>query len=607
MAHSKLSRRDLLHLSAAGLASASLPLTLSGSSARAAGAPAITADTVLLGGRISTLDAAGSEVQALAISSGRVSAIGDNATIRRFVGDRTRVIDLQGRRAIPGLNDSHCHAVRAGRFYNLELRWEGVRSLKRGLEMIAEQAARTPKGQWVRVIGGWSPYQFEERRLPTVAELNAAAPDTPVFVLHLYSSGVINAAGAELLGLTPDTRAPKGGRYEFSDGGALLVADPNPTILYGTIAKLPQLPLEEQLNGTRQYFREVSSLGLTSVVDAGGGGHLFPKDYGGTFTMAEQEGLPVRIGMYLFPQRPGREYHDFREWAHRHRAGEQLARRLLTLSLEGAGEFLSWSAGDFENFRSPRPEPGPEMERDLRPILEYLIDARWPFRIHATYDESIQRILAVLESIAEERPLDGLRWAVDHGETITARSIERIAALGGGIAVQNRMSFAGEDFIERYGAEAARTAPPLRGLVDSGLPVGLGTDSTRVSSYDPWTSLGWAVTGRTVGDTELYPESERLTRAEALSLMTHGSAWFSGDQEEKGQLVPGKLADVAVLNRDYFEVPEAEIGSLRSELTLLGGRAVYGSGKFADLDPGAPPKPQPDWSPVRTFGGLQRD
>ncbi|MEO0649060.1 MAG: amidohydrolase [Planctomycetota bacterium] len=592
------SRRDLLRAGSLGIAAAACSSFQRTSS--------IAADTVLFGGRVTTLDPARPTVDALAISGGRVVEAGSNGSVQRRIGAHTRVVELGGRRVIPGLNDSHCHAVRAGRFYNLELRWDGVTSLARGLEMIEQQAERTPAGQWVRVIGGWSPFQFAERRMPTIRELNAAAPETPVFVLFLYSQAFLNEAGVKALGLTKDTPPPKGGRYEFVDGGAILHAVPNPTILYGTIAKLPQLSLEDQLNGSRQYYRELSTFGLTSVVDAGGGGHLFPKDYGGSMTMAEREGLPVRVGMYLFPQRPGHEYEDFRAWARDYRADEQLARRLWTLSLEGAGEFLAWSAGDFENFMAPRPEQGPQMERDLERIVSFLAEVRWPFRIHATYGESVERILAVLRKVSETKPLDGLRWAIDHAETASPEQIAAIRDMGGGIAIQNRMSFAGEYFIERYGAEAARTAPPLRALVESGVPLGLGTDSTRVSSYDPWQSLQWAVSGRTVGGTELYPEAERLTREEALSLMTHGSAWFSGDQQHKGRLVEGQLADLAVLDRDYFEVPEAEIGRLRSTLTLLGGEPVWGSGAFGDLDPGAPPRPTPEWSPVRRFGGVQR-
>ena len=176
------------------------------------------ADLIVRNARVTTLDDARPEAAAFAVRGETFVAVGGEEEVMRLRGDRTRVVDAGGRRVIPGLNDSHIHAVRAGRFYNLELRWDGVESLDRALRMIREQAGRTPKGQWVRVIGAWSPHQFVEKRMPTVAELNAAAPDTPVLVLFLYSQGLLNRAGVEALGLTAGSRPPEGGRYEFVDG-----------------------------------------------------------------------------------------------------------------------------------------------------------------------------------------------------------------------------------------------------------------------------------------------------------------------------------------------------------------------------------------------------
>lgn len=210
--------------------------------ANAATAPQNAADLIVHNAKIITLDQASPEAQALAVRGETFVAVGREDQVMMFRGDRTRVVDAGGRRVIPGLNDSHMHAVRGGRFYNLELRWDGVESLEEGLRMVRDQARRTPKGQWVRVIGGWSPYQFKERRMPTVAELNAVSPDTPVFVLFLYSQALINQAGVAALQLTPRSIPPAGGRYEFIEGGgAILHAAPSPAILYTTIAKLPQL------------------------------------------------------------------------------------------------------------------------------------------------------------------------------------------------------------------------------------------------------------------------------------------------------------------------------------------------------------------------------
>ena len=566
-----------------------------------------SADLIVHNAKVTTFDEARPEAAAFAVRDGFIVAVGDDLEIMPLRGQATRVIDAQGQRVIPGLNDSHLHAVRAGRFYNLELRWDGVESLNRGLEMIREQAKRTPRGQWVRVIGGWSPYQFKERRMPTVAELNRVAPDTPVLVLFLYSQGYLNRAGVEALDLTSASKPPEGGRYEFVDtGGAILHAEPNPTILYATVARLPQLSLEDQINSTRHFFRELNRFGLTSAVDPGGGGHSYPTDYRAADAAAREPALPIRISNYLFAQKPGTELHDFRRWTESETLNlNRAAARLNGYVVEGAGENLVWSAGDFENFLAPRPDLPPRMEGELTAVTRLLAEHGWPIRIHATYDQSITRLLDVFEPVFEETGYS-TRWCIDHAETIGPANIARIKAMGGGVAVQNRMAFAGEFFVERYGSEAATLAPPLRQLVDADLPLGAGTDATRVSSYNPWLSLHWMVSGKTVGGTRLASEENRLTREEALRLYTVGSAWFSGEDRLKGRIASGQYADFAVLSADFFVVPEGRIPAIESVLTVTGGDIVYAVDPFADLAPPPLPAVSPAWSPVAVFGGYQR-
>lgn len=565
------------------------------------------AELIVVNAKVATLDSALPEAEALAVRDGVIVAVGSSQEVARLRGDATRVVDALGRRIIPGLNDSHLHAVRGGRFYNLELRWDGVDSLERGLRMIAEQAKRTPGGQWVRVVGGWSPYQFREKRMPTVAELNRAAPETPVFVLFLYSQGLMNKAGVEALGLTPASEAPEGGRFEFVEGGgAILHAEPSPAILYTTIARLPQLSPEDQVNSTKHFYRELNRFGLTSAVDTGGGGHAYPADYVATKTLAAPPGLPIRISYYLFAQKSGSELEDFEKWSVAEEMNFDLATaRLNSYALEGAGENLVWSAGDFENFMAARPELKGRMESDLAAVTRVLARRQWPIRIHATYDESISRVLDVFEPVFKETGYKS-RWCIDHAETVTAKNIARIKALGGGIAIQNRMAFAGEYFVERYGREAAASAPPLRRMLDAGLPVGAGTDATRVSSHNPWLSLYWMVTGKTVGGTRLASEANRLTREEALRLYTVGSAWFSGDEAVKGRIAPGQHADFAILSADYLTVPEEQIRAIESVLTVTGGDVVYAAGPFADLSPEPVPAVTPAWSPVAVYGGYQQ-
>jgi predicted amidohydrolase YtcJ len=594
-------RRDFIKAAAAISASAftGACTTMNSSQGTAAG----DVDMILLNGRIATQDDRRRIVEAISIKDGRIHATGDSASIAASRGPATRTIDLKGRTVIPGLIDSHSHPIRGGLYYNLELRWDGVPSLADGLRMLREQAQRTPPNQWVRVVGGWSEFQFAERRMPTLDELNAAAPDTPVFVMHLYARALLNRAAIRAVGYDKDTPDPPGGEIQRDKAGnptGLLIARPNAFILYSTLAKGPKLPFEQQLNSTRHFMHELNRFGVTSVIDAGGGFQNYPQDYEVVSTLHRDNLLTVRLAANLFTQRPNQELEDFSTWVGSVKAGQgdDMYR------INGAGEMLVYSAADFEDFLEPRPDMPDRMERELTSVVRLLAEHRWPFRLHATYDQTITRALNVFEAVNRDIPLKGLHWFIDHAETISPRNIDRIRALEGGIAVQHRMAFQGEYFIDRYGKAKAEHSPPIRQMLSAGVPVGAGTDATRVASYNPFVSLYWLVTGRTVGGTQMYSDANRLDRMEALRLWTNGSAWFSNEQGQKGALVAGQLADLAVLSADYFAVADEDIKRLESVLTIVGGKPVYAAAEFKDLSP--PPLPVvPEWSPIAHYGGYR--
>ncbi|WP_435625735.1 amidohydrolase [Flagellimonas sp.] len=572
-----------------------------------------TADMVVTNAKVAVMDPDRTITEAIAIKDGKVIATGTTEEIKALAGDSTKVIDAKGRTLIPGLNDSHLHLTRGGRFFNAEVRWDGVKTLKRALEMLKEQAARTPEGQWVRVIGGWSPFQFEEKRLFTMEELNEATGDVPTYVLFLYSQGYLNQAGLDALGIDENTKAPTDSEFQKGPDGKLtgvLIADPNPTILYARIGSLPPLTQLEMENGTRQFYRELNTFGITSGIDAGGGGHKFPRDYVGTKKLADSGKMPIRLSYYLFPQNKGAEYAEFKAWMLNNKIGHNGEIHLKHgYELEGGGEFLAWSAGDFENFLAPQPlldRDRPTWREDLKQIVRLHVDNGWPFRVHATYGETISLMLDVFEEVNKETngKLASKRWLFDHAETVQVKDLERIKALNGGVAIQARMAYAGEYFVERYGVEKAKEAPPIKKMMEMGIPVGAGTDGTRVASYNPWPALYWLITGKTVGDFQLASEENQLTREEALHLYTKGSAWVSNEETVKGTLEDGMFADFAILSDDYFTIPEKQINDLTSVLTVVDGDVVYGAEEFVDMSPELP-EVIPDWSPVKYFGGYQ--
>lgn len=566
------------------------------------------ADLIIYNGKIATMQKQGEFVQAIAIKDGIILDTGTEKNIvAAYKSSATKLIDAKGKTVIPGLNDSHMHVIREGLNYNSELRWDGVKTLKRAMEMLKEQAARTPDGVWIKVIGGWNEFQFEEKRQPTIDEINAAVPDKPVFITYLYGKAFLNKKGIEVLGYTKDTKYEGSVLEQDASGNltGLMYAKETPKAIYMTLGLTTKLNPEERLNSSIQFNHELNRFGLTSIIDAAGGSQNFPADYVTSLELAKQNKLSLRISYYLFAQQKGRELQDYEKWV----AQTQINKNdnLMVANgyvEEGAGENIVASAADFENFLEPRIVLSDEMEKDLEPIIRLLAKNKWPFRLHATYGESIDRMLNVFEKVNKEIPFNGLRWFFDHAETITTPELERVKKLGGGIAVQFRMYYQGELYNKMYGAPKTQL-PPIKKMLELGIPVGAGTDATRISTYNPWMSLHWLLTGKTIGGMQFWPKDQILDKFTALQLYTSGSAWFSGEEKDKGKLVKGMYADLAILSDDYFSLKADDVRKIESVLTVVNGKIVYASAEYKALNPEIPAV-IPDWSPVKHFGGYQR-
>ncbi|HKU46073.1 MAG TPA: amidohydrolase [Burkholderiales bacterium] len=565
--------------------------------------PAEPADTVVVNARVATLNPKQPTASEIAIRGERIVAVGND--LGRYRGPNTRVIDAGGRTVIPGLNDAHTHFIRGGLTYTNEVRWDGVPSLAEGLRRVREQARRTPAPHWVQVIGGWTWAQFAEKRHPTLEEINAAAGDTPCMIMHLYDRAWLNRAAIRVLGWEKEVPKLFGGFVERDASGhttGLVMSTTSLASLVAVWLRVPRLSPEEQITSTRHFMREHNRLGVTSVIDAGGGGQNFPENYAAIAKLAADNQLTLRIAYELFAQAPGKELGNYQEWAKLVKIGQGNDYYRMV----GAGEYILYAAGDPANFAKDWiVSPPGVMEKNFTEVVKFLAGLGWPFRQHATFDSTASRIMNVLEDVNREVPLKKLRWGLDHCETLTPKTLERVAALGGHVNIQNRMSLDGEAFLAKYGAPTAADAPPIARIREMGIPIACGTDGNRATSYNPWIGVRWLLTGKTLGGAQLQGGKNLLDRTEALRMWTSGGAWMSSEEDKKGTLEAGKLADLVVLSGDYFSMPVDEVKDLESLLTMVGGKVVYAAGPYARLD--APPPPSlPDWLPVRHYGGYYK-
>lgn len=541
-------------------------------------AQAQTADTLLVNGKIITLDGKSSVVQALALQGERILATGTNDDMRKLAAPTARVIDLAGRTVVPGLVDSHIHALRAGLTYSVELSWIGVPSLAQGLALIRDAARNSRPGTWIKIGGGWTEMQFPEKRGPSVEELVAAAPDRPVYVQRLYNTAWVTPAGLKLMNINADTQIP-GGKAEKDAGGNLtgVITGNNRTFNFLT-DKIPSPNLAQQIEGTKKYFRELNRLGLTGVNDVTGGG-MYPEHYRPVQMLWKKKEQTVRVAFHFQSNERGKELQNFKDFSRftPQDFGDDMLR------FRGIGEALTQGMYDGSTV-------GLIFNPTDKDREEFCEAAKWAagqgmtVHQHAATNKAASMILDCFEKVNQETPITSLRWQITHIEDATDDTLRRMKALNMGWSVQDRLLYAGQIFLKVLGPEAALRAPPIRSGLDMGLHVAAGTDSDQVAPYNPFVSLRWLLDGKAIDGTPLRGPAQSPNREEALRMYSINAAWFSFDDDKRGSLEPGKYADLAVLSDDYMTVPVEKVGDLHSLLTLVGGRVVYGEGPFAALE-----------------------
>jgi predicted amidohydrolase YtcJ len=540
--------------------------------AAATAASAQVAETILVNGKVLTVDPQFSTHSALAVRDGKIVALGGEAEIRTLAGPATRTIDLQGRTVIPGLIDSHMHATRAALSFATEVNWIGATSLAEALSRLHEAALKAKPGAWLIVATPPATLEtFKERRRPTQDELVAAAPNHPVYVQLAYGWAMLTPLALKALNIATDADLPSGGRLERDASGR-----PTGAVTGGLVElfdRLPKPTFNEQVEGTKVFFRELNRLGLTGVVDPGGN-NVTPREYQALFKVWRDGQLTLRVAYSLCGLTDGSEFAEYQNYLAMMPQGFGDG----MLRFNGLGERITWAMNGINGI------PPDAAREKYYEIVRWAAERGLTVTMHWNSDANIDQLLGVWERVNREFPIARLRWTIAHLNDASAETLRRMKALGVGWTVQNAMYNASDTVVKGNGGDAVRRQPPVVTAQKIGVAIGAGTDAHRVSSYNPFTALQWLLDGRNASGTPLRGPEEAPGRADALRLYTSGSAWVSHDEDTRGSLEVGKLADLAVLSKDYMTVPVSEVGGIESVLTMVGGKIVYAAGPFETLD-----------------------
>ncbi|PYU26599.1 MAG: amidohydrolase [Acidobacteria bacterium] len=530
------------------------------------------ADTVFLNGKILTVDNQFSTREALAVRDGRIVALGSSAEMKKLAGAKSRVIALQGRTVIPGLIDNHMHAIRAAQTFSTEVNWIGAASLTEALARIHDAAQKMKPGAWLIVVTPPATIDtFKERRRPTQAELTAAAPNNPVYVQLGYGWAMMTPRAFEALKITSDADLPRGAKLEKDAGG-------NPTgVVTGNMVdlfdRLPKPTFDEQVEGTKEFFRELNRLGLTGMVDPGGN-NVRPESYQALFKIWHDGQLTLRVVYSLCGMTPAHEFEEYKNYL----AMMPMGFGDEMLRFNGIGERITWAMNGITG-QAPEADIAKYYE-----IVRWAAEHNLALTMHWDSDKNVDQLLTVFERVNKEFSIANLRWTIAHLNDGSAATFQRMKALGVGWTMQDAMYNDGDQVVAKEGAEAARRMPPVMTAKKTGIVVSAGTDAHRVSTYNPFTVLQWLADGKTASGHALRGPEEAPSRADALRFYTMGSAWMAHDEARRGSLEIGKFADLAVLSQDYMTEPVEDIGKNSSVLTMLGGKIVYAAGPYAQLE-----------------------
>jgi predicted amidohydrolase YtcJ len=529
--------------------------------AQAADAP----DTVLVNGKIVTVDDQFRVVQALAIKDSRIVAVGSSAEIRKLAGAGTRILDVKGRTVIPGLIDNHSHWVRAAE--HDELRFDGITTRAQAIAALTERVRAAKPGEWVTVLGGWSEEQFtdEQRGFP-LEELDLIAPNNPVVVQAVYNHSYLNTAALKAAKIDESTPNPNNGQIEKDANGNLTGVIRGAGGVAFVAAKVPKEVGEARMASTRKLVAGLNSMGLTAWMDAGGRG-MGADHYAPYKTLADRGELNIRVFWTVIRQPSTPEQVD-----------KVLAEIPGVKPFQGNDWFnnVGWGESVFApattNLLRKDAPIRPEYLAQVRRIADALAQRGIYLNAHVEMQSAIDGFLNEWEALNKVTPIRGLRWSYSHLDQVTDAQLERMKRLGMTAQIHSRPLIQGV-LMHRVHGERAWDMPPFRHIQDSGILWGLGSDATAVTPSNPFLTLSFAVTGRMVGGHHVNRQS--ITREEALIAHTRNNAYILFQEGNLGSLQRGKYADLLVLDRDYMTIPAEQIKDIKPLMTMVGGKIAY--------------------------------